>query len=264
MNPLTDPRGFLQALYACAVLRALPAHTLAAHLPPPPAHPGRTVVLGAGKASAAMAEALEAAWPRAAALSGLVVTRYHHVPPGYVAMQASGLARIEVREAAHPVPDAAGLAAAARIAELAQGLSEHDLVIALISGGGSSLLTLPAPGLALAELQAINRALLASGAAIDEMNCVRKHLSAIQGGRLAALCARRPFTPCSSATCQAMTRPSSPAAPRCPMPAPARWPWPFASATALPCLLLRGRASKRGRLSHPSPVTRVLPAAAWP
>jgi glycerate 2-kinase len=187
-----DPRGFLRALYDAAVARALPAQTLAAHLPPPPdidgPRRGRTLVLGAGKAGGAMAEALDAAWPRAAPLSGLVVTRYGHLPPAYRAAQGAG-ARIEVVEAAHPVPDAAGSQAAARIVALAAGLSPHDLVIALISGGGSSLLSLPAPGLTLQDKQDINRALLLSGAAIDEMNCVRKHLSAIKGGRLAALCA---------------------------------------------------------------------------
>jgi glycerate 2-kinase len=142
-------------------------------------------VVGAGKASGAMAAALDALWPRHAPLSGLVITRYHHVPPAYRA--APG--RIEVVEAAHPVPDGAGLAATARMAEQVQGLGEHDLVIALVSGGGSALLTMPAPGLSLADKQAINQALLHSGAAIDEMNCVRKHLSRIKGGRLAAMCA---------------------------------------------------------------------------
>jgi hydroxypyruvate reductase len=143
------------------------------------------VVVGAGKAGGAMAAALDAAWPADAPLSGLVVTRYDHVPPAYKARPG----RIEVVEASHPVPDAAGLEAAARIARLVQGLGPDDLVLALVSGGGSALLTMPAAGLTLAEKQAVNKALLASGAAIDEMNCVRKHLSAIKGGRLAALCA---------------------------------------------------------------------------
>ena len=180
---LTDPRGLLLALYRRAVERALPQHTLAAHLPPPPK--GRTVVIGAGKAGGAMAAAMDAAWPASAPLSGLVVTRYDHVPPAW--RQRPG--RLEVVEASHPVPDAAGRQAAARIAQLVQGLGPDDLVVALISGGGSALLSLPAEGLTLEDKQAVNQALLASGAAIDEMNCVRKHLSAIKGGRLARLAA---------------------------------------------------------------------------
>ena len=131
-----------------------------------------------------MAHAVEALWPHDAPLSGLVVTRYGHTPE-----RPAGLAqRIEVVEAAHPVPDAAGLAAAQRILALTQGLTGDDLVLCLISGGGSSLLTLPAEGLALADKQRINKALLESGAGIGEMNCVRKHLSRIKGGRLAAAC----------------------------------------------------------------------------
>jgi hydroxypyruvate reductase len=182
-NPHSDPRGFLRALYDAAVARALPAETTAAWLPPPPK--GRTVVIGAGKAGGAMAAAVDALWPQGAPLSGLVVTRYDHVPPAYKAKPG----RIEVVEAAHPVPDEAGRRAAQRIAELAQGLTADDLVLCLISGGGSALLSLPAPGITLEEKQAINKALLKSGAAIDEMNCVRKHLSAIKGGRLATNCA---------------------------------------------------------------------------
>ena len=182
-NPATDPRGFLRALYDAAVARALPAQVTAGFLPPPPK--GRTVVIGAGKAGGAMAAAVDALWPKDAPLSGLVVTRYDHVPPGYKANPG----RIEVVEAAHPVPDAAGLAAAQRIAQLAQGLTADDLVLCLISGGGSALLSLPAEGLTLETKQGINRALLKSGATIGEMNCVRKHLSAIKGGRLAARCA---------------------------------------------------------------------------
>ena len=143
------------------------------------------MVLGAGKAGGSMAQALEALWPADAPLSGLVVTRYGHIPP-----RPAGLVqRIEVVEAAHPVPDAAGLQAAERMLALTQGLTADDLVICLISGGGSALLTLPADGLTLAEKQRINKELLASGAAIGEMNCVRKHLSRIKGGRLAAACA---------------------------------------------------------------------------
>jgi hydroxypyruvate reductase len=177
-----DPRGLLLALFRHAVDRALPARTLAAHLPPPPDPArGRTVVIGAGKAGGSMAAALEASWPADAPLTGLVVTRYGHVPPDARAQPR----RIEVVEAAHPVPDEAGHRAAARMLEQVQGLGPDDLVIALVSGGGSALLSLPAPGLSLHDKQSINQALLASGAAIDDMNCLRKHLSAIKGGRLA-------------------------------------------------------------------------------
>ncbi|GAB3647046.1 glycerate kinase type-2 family protein [Ramlibacter alkalitolerans] len=182
-DPRHQPRAFLEHLYRTAVHRALPLHNTEAFLPPPPR--GRTIVLGAGKAGGAMAQAVEALWPADAALSGLVVTRYHHTPP-----RPPGLpGRIEVVEAAHPVPDAAGLQAAERILSLAQGLTADDLVLCLISGGGSALLTLPAEGLSLEEKQRINRELLDSGANIVEMNCVRKHLSRIKGGRLAAACA---------------------------------------------------------------------------
>jgi hydroxypyruvate reductase len=182
-DPRTQPREFLRALFDAAVQRALPAHSIAAYLPPPPK--GRTVVLGAGKAGGAMAEAVDALWPKDAPLSGLVVTRYGHVPPAY--RQRGG--RIEVVEAAHPVPDAAGEQAAQRILQMAQGLGADDLVLCLISGGASALLSLPADGLTLHDKRTINQALLHSGAAIDEKNCVRKHLSAIKGGRLAACCA---------------------------------------------------------------------------
>jgi hydroxypyruvate reductase len=170
---LDEPRQLLRAMFDAAVAAALPARVVAAHLPPPPK--GRTIVIGAGKASAAMAKAAEDAWP--GPLEGLVVTRYGHAVP---------CERIEIVEAAHPVPDEAGRQAAERILQLVQGLGPDDLVVALISGGGSSLLSLPAPGLTLADKQAVNRALLRSGAHIGEMNCVRKHLSAIKGGRLAA------------------------------------------------------------------------------
>ena len=181
--PLADPRTTLRALYDAAVQRALPAHNTAPWLPAPPR--GRTLVIGAGKAGGAMAAAVDALWPADSPISGLVVTRYDHVPPAYKARPG----RIEVVEAAHPVPDAAGQQAAQRILGLVQGLTADDLVLCLISGGGSALLSLPAVGLTLADKQAINKALLQSGAAIDEMNCVRKHLSAIKGGRLGALCA---------------------------------------------------------------------------
>ena len=186
-DPVRQSGDFLEYLYRVAVRRALPLHNTAAFLPAPPSREsgGRTLVLGAGKAGGAMAQAVEALWPADAPLSGLVVTRYHHTPP-----RPEGLPqRIEVVEAAHPVPDAAGLAAAERILALTEGLTENDLVLCLISGGGSALLTLPADGLTLEDKQRINQALLESGAAIDEMNCVRKHLSRIKGGRLAAACA---------------------------------------------------------------------------
>ncbi|ABM36335.1 glycerate kinase type-2 family protein [Polaromonas naphthalenivorans] len=182
-----QPRQFLDHLFQAAVERALPLANTARFLPRPPmpGSGGRTIVIGAGKAGGAMAQAVEALWPLDAPLEGLVVTRYHHVPP-----RPEGLPqRIEVVEASHPVPDEAGQAAAERILAMVQGLSENDLVLCLISGGGSSLLTLPAEGLSLEEKQAINKALLASGASISEMNCVRKHLSRIKGGRLAAACA---------------------------------------------------------------------------
>jgi hydroxypyruvate reductase len=177
------PLDFLRSLFQAAVTRALPLHSTAAFLPPPPK--GRTIVLGAGKAGGAMAQAVEALWPADAPLSGLVVTRYGHTPPrpAYLAQ------RIEVVEAAHPVPDESGMAAAQRILALTQGLSADDLVLCLISGGGSALLTLPAEGLSLQDKQRVNQQLLDSGAHIGEMNCVRKHLSRIKGGRLGAACA---------------------------------------------------------------------------
>ena len=132
-----------------------------------------------------MAQAVEALWPADAPLEGLVVTRYQHIPPRPAGLKS----RIEIVEAAHPVPDAAGLAAAERILAMVQGLTKKDLVLCLISGGGSALLTLPADGLSLQDKQRINKELLNSGANISEMNCLRKHLSRIKGGRLAAACA---------------------------------------------------------------------------
>ncbi|HWI10676.1 MAG TPA: glycerate kinase [Burkholderiaceae bacterium] len=190
-SPQTDPRGFLRALFDAAVAQAVPGPEIAAILPAPPdvAKGGRTLVLGAGKAGGSMAAAVDAVWPRNAPMSGLVVTRYDYVPPAYKTLQQQGAGRIEVVEAAHPVPDDAGRRAARRIAELTRGLTKHDLVLCLISGGASSLLAMPAEGITLEEKQTVNKALLRSGAAIDEMNCVRKHLSAIKGGRLAAMCA---------------------------------------------------------------------------
>ncbi len=175
MTVHVDPTQLLRAMFDAAVARAMPAECVPPFLPQPPK--GRTIVVGAGKAAATMAKAVEDNWP--GELTGLVVTRYgHHVP----------CKRIEVVEAAHPVPDLAGREAAERILKMVQGLSGDDLVLCLISGGGSALLALPAPGLTLQDKQAINRALLKSGANITEMNCVRKHLSAIKGGRLAAAC----------------------------------------------------------------------------
>jgi hydroxypyruvate reductase len=165
--------ALLRELLDVAIAAAQPAQAVLPHLPPAPR--GRTIVLGAGKAAAAMAQAVER--QMAGALEGLVVTRYGH---------GAECSRIEVVEAAHPVPDAAGRAAAARILELAAGAGPDDLVLCLFSGGASSLLSLPAPGLTLEDKQAVNRALLASGADIGQMNVVRKHLSAIKGGRLAA------------------------------------------------------------------------------
>jgi glycerate 2-kinase len=170
-----NPRLLLRSMFDAAVAAAQPALCLPPHLPAAPK--GRLVVIGAGKASAAMARAVEDHWP--GALSGLVVTRYGYAVP---------CRRIEIVEAAHPVPDAAGETAARRMLALVQGLTPDDLVLCLISGGGSSLLPLALAGLTLADKQALNRALLASGASISEMNCVRRHLSAIKGGRLAAAC----------------------------------------------------------------------------
>ena len=170
-------RAALRQVFDAAVAAADPRRVLARHLPPLPR--GRIVVVGAGKAAALMAAAVEEAWP-GADLRGVVVTRYGHAVP---------TRRIEVIEAAHPVPDANSEAGARRVLAGVQGLGSDDLVLTLISGGASALLALPAAGLGLGDKQAVNRALLASGATIAEMNCVRKHLSAIKGGRLAAAAA---------------------------------------------------------------------------
>jgi len=185
---IEQPREFLKNLYATAVKRAQPSHTLGNFMPEPPTKLGaRTVVVGAGKAAGAMAQAFEQLWlaryPNSP-MSGMVVTRYGHTPPTPIGLQE----KIKIVEAAHPVPDDAGLAAAEQILQSVQGLTADDLVVCLISGGGSSLLTLPCEGLSFPEKQAINQALLMSGANIGEMNCVRKHLSRIKGGRLAAAC----------------------------------------------------------------------------
>jgi len=181
MNQPLSPRAstdLLRRLFDAAIASAQPARCVPAHLPhPQELGSGRLVVIGAGKASAAMARAVEDHW--AGPLSGLVVTRYGYNVP---------CERIEIVEAAHPVPDDAGAQAAQRLLETVQGLSQDDIVLCLISGGGSSLLPLPIKGLALSDKQHVSRALLASGASISEMNCVRRHLSAIKGGRLAAAC----------------------------------------------------------------------------
>ncbi|GGX16850.1 hydroxypyruvate reductase [Pigmentiphaga litoralis] len=161
--------------FQAAVAAADPLCVIAAHLPPPPK--GRTVVVGAGKAAASMARAVENAWPADAPLSGVVVTRYRHGLP---------LSRIRCLEAAHPVPDAAGQDASREILALARDLGPDDLLIALVSGGGSSLLSLPVPGVSMDDLKAVTQALLRSGAPIESMNVVRKHLSQVQGGRLVA------------------------------------------------------------------------------
>ena len=186
-DPATQPRAFLEHLFRAAVTRALPLENTARYLPAPPTPEsgGRTIVIGAGKAGGSMAQAVEALWPQDAPLEGLVLTRYKHIPPRPAGLKQ----RIEIVEAAHPVPDAAGLAASSRILAMVQGLTKDDLVLCLISGGGSALLSLPADGLTLQDKQRINKDLLNSGANIAEMNCVRKHLSRIKGGRLAAACA---------------------------------------------------------------------------
>ena len=171
----TSPRELLQQMFAAAVAAAQPALCIPPHLPAAPR--GRLIVIGAGKASAAMAQAVEACWP--GPLEGLVVTRYGYAVP---------CQRIEIIEASHPVPDAAGLVAAQRILETVSDLTAEDTVLCLISGGGSSLLVLPIDGITLEDKQAVNRELLKSGATISEMNTIRRHLSAIKGGRLASAC----------------------------------------------------------------------------
>jgi glycerate 2-kinase len=173
--PVVAARAFLRQMFDAAIASAQPAACIPPHLPSAPR--GRTLVIGAGKASAAMARAVEDHWP--GPLSGLVVTRYGYAVP---------CKHIEIAEAAHPVPDAAGMRASQRMLELVRNLDAEDLVLCVISGGGSALLALPAAGLTLDQKQAVNRALLTSGASISEMNCVRRHLSAIKGGRLAAAC----------------------------------------------------------------------------
>lgn len=175
-------RELLLASFRAAVAAADPARILAPHLPEPPR--GRTLVVAAGKAAASMSAALEAAWPAAAPLEGLALTRYRHSVP---------TRRIRVLQAGHPVPDAAGEAGAREIRDAVAALGPEDLLVALISGGGSSLLSLPAEGVSMDDLKAVTTQLLHCGATIQEINVVRKHLSAIQGGQLAALC-RAPVT----------------------------------------------------------------------
>jgi glycerate 2-kinase len=179
------PRELLLGSFHAALAAADPLKIVGAHLPKPPASPkGKTLVVGAGKAAASMALAVEQHWPASAPLDGLVITRYQH-----------GLLtnRITVIEAGHPVPDEAGEKAAQEILRRVKGLTANDLLLVLVSGGGSSLLTLPADGIAIDDIKNLTRQLLASGAPIQAMNVVRKHLSAIQGGRLAAAC-RAPVT----------------------------------------------------------------------
>jgi len=180
-TPATNAQELLLLMFSAAVASAQPSLCIPTHLPTPQQlGKGRLIVIGAGKASAAMARAVEDHWTGSKSqLSGLVVTRY-----GYQV----DCDHIQIVQAAHPVPDAAGMDAAVRMMELVSGLNADDTVLCLISGGGSSLLPLPLPGLTLEHKQAVNRALLKSGATISEMNCVRRHLSAIKGGRLAAAC----------------------------------------------------------------------------
>ena len=173
---MTTSRDTLLQLMDAALKAADPAVQIPRNLPTKPK--GKTIVIGAGKASANMAQAFEKAWD--GDISGLVVTRYGHAVP---------CEKIEIVEASHPVPDAAGQKAAQRILDIVKSAGPDDLVVCMISGGGSALLALPGPGLTLEDKQAISKALLHSGATISEMNCVRKHLSAIKGGRLAAACA---------------------------------------------------------------------------
>jgi len=173
-----NPRDLLLGSFHAAVAAADPLQIVPAHLPPPPV--GRTLVIGAGKAAAAMALAVEQHWPADAPLAGTVITRYGHSLPTQ---------RIAVVEAGHPVPDAAGERAAHGIFTAVKSLTQDDLLLALVSGGGSSLLSLPVASISMADLKAVTQALLHSGATIQEINTVRKHLSSIQGGRLAAACA---------------------------------------------------------------------------
>ncbi|BAS39042.1 hydroxypyruvate reductase [Klebsiella oxytoca] len=175
MNDKINPGSLLKNMFLAAIESAQPHHNIPKYLPKD--SKGKLIVIGAGKASAAMAKAVEDNWD--GELGGLVITRYGYSVP---------CEHIEIAEAAHPIPDEAGLSASKRLLSLVSHLSEQDTVLCLISGGGSSLLTLPFEGISLDEKQAINQELLKSGATIGEMNCVRRHLSAIKGGRLAAAC----------------------------------------------------------------------------
>ena len=177
-----NPEALLKQSFLAAVAAADPLEIVPACLPAPPA--GRTLAIGAGKAAASMARAVERHWPAGRPLAGLVITRYAH---GYTG--ADALERIRVIEAGHPVPDESGERAAREIAALVRALGPDDLLLALVSGGGSSLLALPVDGISMADLKATTRELLACGAPIQDMNVVRKHLSLIQGGKLAAMCA---------------------------------------------------------------------------
>src|SRR2546427_11768793 len=172
-----DPKQLLTQSFQAAVAAADPLKILPSHLPPPPS--GRTLVIGAGKAAASMALAFEQHWPRDAPLEGLVITRYRHGLP---------TRRVKVIEAGHPVPDETGESATKEILQRARGIGPSDLLLALISGGGSALLSLPVEAVGMGALKATTRELLRSGAPIQDMNTVRKHLSSIQGGRLAAEC----------------------------------------------------------------------------
>jgi glycerate 2-kinase len=186
MTAIEQPKAFLLSLFQQAVSRAHPGTVMARYLPEPPS--GRTVVIGAGKAAAAMAYAVEALWPKDCPISGAVVTRYGHAPD-----RPEGLAaRIDILEASHPVPDQASLAAAQRMLAEVKGLTADDLVLCLMSGGASSLLCLPTEDMTLEQKQDINRQLLLSGAGIGEMNTVRRHLSRVKGGQLAQACAPAP------------------------------------------------------------------------
>jgi hydroxypyruvate reductase len=200
-----NPRELLAGSFQAALAAADPLKIVPPHLPAPPR--GRTVVVGAGKAAASMARAVEDHWPKAKPLEGVVITRYGHGLP---------LERIRVVEAGHPVPDEQGESTAREILALAQGLGEDDLLLVLVSGGGSSLLSLPVAGIAMADLKSVTRSLLASGAPIQDMNTVRKHLSMIQGGRLAA----------------ATLPPTSPPGPACPTRPRSRMPSKSWSASA--------------------------------
>lgn len=172
-----NPRSYLQESFSIAVKAADPLHIVPQHLPHPPK--GRTFVIGAGKAAAAMAQAVENSWPVTAQLDGLVITRYGHKLPTH---------KIQVVEAGHPIPDDRGVQASRQILAAVKASESDDLLLCLFSGGGSSLLSLPVDGISLTELKEVTRQLLRSGASIQEINTVRKHLSAIQGGRLAAAC----------------------------------------------------------------------------